>query len=274
MAQLLNKFVFSILFFCQTIAFAQTSSDDVLRPKDYKDEGQFKHYYRRRQEVSKWQINQLKNGALVVRLHTNKKLIEGLRKMGKADLATEKEYEQMAINKNIMLAFQKYYTFSKVYFFFSQDSDSLFKGKRKGFFVDTNLTVNPDIEMQESFYLLAERDGVYNSSIGYVKEDTAKFVKETGVISYYDASMVLKNKYGHQLKDPFPFFVTNKSTINGTKMVTIKVGNNLVPVALEKPERIERHYIYVTKLNKQLNSFYTQNAGYKVTDPEIQPFLY
>ena len=251
----------------------KSEADKVFRPDEYKDQEQFKNFYSRRNTVGRWQINQLKNGALCVRLHTNQKLIDGLRKMGKADLATQKEYEMMAINKNIVMAFTKYYTFSKVYFFLSHSSDTLLKGARSGIFVDTNLVVDPNIEMKEAFYLLAEKDDAYNSSIGFVKEDTAKFIRETGNASK-EAAMVLKNKYGHQLKDPFPFYVTNKSMIAGTRYVNILVGTKIVPVELEKKQRLERHYAYVSTLNKNLFGFYTQNKDYKVSDPEIKPFLY
>jgi len=262
------------LISCSTFGQTGTDADNVQRPKDYKDQKEFEHFYKRRQEVAKWQINQLKNGALVVRLHTNQKLIEGLKKRGESDLAAQKEHEQMAINKNIILAFTKYYTFSKVYFFFSQDSDSLLKGKRKGIFVDSNLVIDPAIEMKETFYLMAEKDEVYNSSIGFIPEDTAKYVKETGNISFYGASMVIKNKYGHQLKDPFPVYVSIKTNISGTPVTRIKVGEAMINVKLEKKDRIERHDMYVAKLNKQLWSFYEANKDYKVEDPYIQPFLY
>ncbi len=273
MVQSLNKIVFAFLLFASAFAFAQDKNKSVYNPPDYKDNTQFEHFYKRRNAVSKWQINQLKNGALVVRLHNNKKLIDGLRKMGKADLATQKEYEMMAINKNIVLAFQKYYTFSKVYFFYSHHSDTLLNGTRSGIFLDSNLVVDPSIEMKEKFYLLAEKDDVYNSSIGYVREDTARFLKEIGNPSK-EAAIVIKNKYGHQLKDPFPFYVTNKSTITGTPIVKIKVGETIVPVTVEKRQRLERHYVYVSGLNRYLNIFYKENAGYEVTDEDVKPFLY
>ncbi|MBL7895798.1 MAG: hypothetical protein JNK50_10950 [Bacteroidia bacterium] len=273
MAQWLSKIIFAFLFFVPAIHFAQDKNKSVYNPPDYKDNSQFEHFYKRRTAISKWQINQLKNGALVVRLHNNKKLIESLRKMGKADLATQKEYEMMAINKNIVLAFQKYYTFSKVYFFYSHHSDTLLNGTRSGIFLDSNLVVDPSIEMKEKFYLLAEKDDVYNSSIGYVKEDTALLVKEIGNPSK-EAAIVIKNKYGHQLKDPFPFYVTNKSTVTGTPIVKIKVGDAIIPVNVEKRQRIERHYIYVAALNRYLSDFYKDNKDYEVTDENIKPFLY
>ena len=243
------------------------------RPQDYKDQEQFKHFYNRRNAIGKWQINQLKNGALCVRLHTNKTLVDGLRKMGKADLATQKEYEMLAINKNIVMAFTKYYTFSKIYFFFSNYSDTLLKGARGGIFLDTNLVIDPKIEMKESFYLLAEKDDAYNSSIGFVSENEAKTTKETGSASK-ECAMVIKNKYGHQLKDPFPFFVISKSTITGTPIVNVLIGGVIVPVNLDKKNRLERHFAYVNNLNKNFFNFYNQYKDYEVAEPDIKPFLY
>lgn len=275
MVQSLNKISFIFLLFISALGISQTVSDadNVFRPKEYKDQEQFKNFYKRRNAVSKWQINQLKNGALCVRLHTNKTLVDGLKKMGKADLAAQKEYEMLAINKNIVMAFTKYYNFSKVYFFFSNRSDTLLQGARSGIFLDTNLVVDTKIEMKESFYLLAEKDDAYNSSIGYVKEEEAKSTKENGNASK-ECAMVIKNKYGHQLKDPFPFFVLNKSTITGTPVTYVMVGGVKVPVNVEKKNRLERHFAYVSNLNKNFHGFYNQNKDYTVTEPDLNPFLY
>jgi len=65
--------------------------------------------------------------------------------------------------------------------------------------------VDPKISMSEDFYLIAETDDLYNSSIGFVKEDSARFVSEKGSKSSTEAEIVIKNKYGHQLKKPFPY---------------------------------------------------------------------
>lgn len=270
----LNKFLFVFIFLLSSITFAQKEADDVFRPQDYKDQAQFKHFRRNRQAVAKWQINQLRDGALVVRLHDNLKTVEALRRTGKSDLATQREYHYKAININIVRAFTKYFKFAKVYFMFSQYSDSLLNGARKGIFVDTNLVLDPNIEMTEKFYMLGERCDIYNSSIGFVKEDTARKVKETGSVVGFVA-FVLKNKYGHQVKEPFPVWVNGGSYLGKTtKYVNVTVGSLAVPVELEEQERVEKHYYYVVKLNKQLISFYNSSMGYQVTNPEIIPFLY
>ena len=86
--------------------------------------------------------------------------------------------------------------------------------------------------------------------------------------------MVIKNKFGHQLKDPFPFFVINKSLTTGTPVVNILVGGKNIPITLEKKQRVERHYSYITNLNQNLVKFYNSTKGFEVKDPEMKPFLY
>lgn len=250
MAPTLNKFLFVFLLFAFTNVFSQSNVSSIYTPSDYKEGDRFAHYLKRRKAVSKWQINQLKNGALMVMLKTNQRAIDALKAAGKIDLATEKERETNIINKNTVKAFLAYYTFSKVYFFYSYNADTLLNGARTGIFIDTNLVVDPNIKYNENFYLLAEQDFDYNTSIGFIPQDTAKFIKETG--GALTEAFVIKNKYGHILKHPFPYF--HMFGQHATKYMSY-VG------------------LAVT-FNREFYKFYTQNKGYEVTDPKIKPFLY
>ncbi|MBL7931391.1 MAG: hypothetical protein JNL60_05800, partial [Bacteroidia bacterium] len=207
MAHRLNKQIFLLLLCaCALASFSQTVESVTEKPgeKDYKDPEQFDKFYKRRKMISAWQINKLKEGALVIRLKTNKLLIDALQKEGKDELAEQKRMEALGINKNISRAFRKNYTFSKIYFIYSSSSDTLLKGARSNIFLDSNLVVDPNLTMNESFYLICEGDYVYNSSIGFVPEDSARFQTERGNPTV-EAPIVVKNKYGHQLKRPFPF---------------------------------------------------------------------
>ncbi len=270
----LSKIVFFLLISLAGFSQTGTDADNVFRPQEYKNQEQFKHFAKRRNAVAKWQINQLKNGALIVRLHDNKRLVESLKKMGKADIATQKEYEAMAINKNIIKGFQRYYTFSKIYFIYSQNYDSLLKGCRGGIFVDSNLTVNNSIEMKESFYMLIEKDDIYNSSIGFVKEDTAKYIKETGNVTKHINYLVMKNKYGHQLKDPFPMTASSNTNDPGSPSTYIIINGTVVDFSVEKHQRLSRYCAFAKNLSMKLTRFYNENKDYEVTDPDIKPFLY
>ena len=272
----LNRLLVGFLFLVSGSLLAQTGTDAdaVYRPKDYKDQKAFKHYGKRRKAVARWQINQLKSGALVVRLHSNRVLVESLKKMGKADLATEKEHESFAINKNIVKAFKRCYTFSKVYFIFGDHTDTLWNGARSGIFLDTNLAVDNSIVMSENFYMICEKDDIYNSSIGFVPEDTARYIKEKGNITDHTDYLVMKNKYGHQVKAPFPTSAFAFMEDAGSPVVYRTVGDKTIQVTIPKPYRINRMCKFASELSRKLSKFYEANKGYEVKDPSLKPFLY
>ena len=224
--QLLSKYwLFIGIFLCGT-DFAQIDIDGA-NSRDYKNKKQFEKFYKRKNLVGNWQINQFKKGALVVKLKTNSNLIDQLVKAGKKELAEEKRLENFIYNRTVMEAFKDKFTFCKVYFTFSHYTDSLLNGARSGIFLDSNLMEDASIVMSEKFYLIGERDRIYNSSIGFVPEDSARLVKETGNPSGYDVLAVLKNKYGHQLKKPFPYVcgygLKNSGTVSHTFVKDIPV---------------------------------------------------
>lgn len=211
---MLNKILLTTVLSCliNITAFSQEKQYGT-NTFDYKDPDQFKNFNKRRKVIAVWQINELKEGAVVVRLKNNKLLLDQLKKAGKEDMAERKVLEQYAINKNTMMAYKDFLVFCKVYFIYSNSSDSLLNGARSGIFLDTNLNIDPSIRMQENFYLLAERDYGYNSSIGFVKEDSARTITEKGN-AVRQMSVVLKNKYGHQLKSPFPYQIKEKNYLD------------------------------------------------------------
>ena len=258
------------------VTFAQ-EGNDINNVKDYKDPKQFTKFRKRRLVIASWQINQLKKGALVVRLKTNKKLIEALKKQGKQELAIQKEAEQLAITKNTILAYTSKLTFCKVYFIYSDFADSLLHGARKGIFLDSSLTINPSIEMSEQFYLIAERDYAYNSSIGFVKQDSAKYVFEAGN-PVKEMAVVVKNKYGHQLKGPFPYYVKDKTYagVNASVNQYVVLNGKTHLVTIGKQFSKEKLFLYIGVLDDNLRQFYqsTSNPEIEKINQEILPFLY
>ena len=297
-----KKIAFTILFLLGIfVGSAQQEIEEQYHDtKDYKDKEQFEKFRKRRMVVAGWQINQLKSGALVVRLKTSKTLIDALRSKGQTVLADEKQLEQDAININTMRAYINNYTFSKVYFMYSNFSDSLLNGKRAGIFLDTTLTIDPKIVMEEKFYLLAERDYTYNSSIGFVPEDSARIQIEKGN-AIKEVPVVIKNKYGHQLKAPFPYYAGEKFnqqkkidyivyiTING-QSIPFNVGGikksrtekTFRYKGVEMSVNIPKHYTYVKisasveRMNEYLQAFYQSASPPDLTriDSAILAFLY
>jgi hypothetical protein len=301
MGQLLDKkIVFLFLFILSFVGVNAQQDEKIYRPKDYKDREQFEKFRKRRMIIGAWQINELKQGALVVRLKTNQKLIEALKQQGNVELAAQKSLEQQAINLNTIRAYVYNYTFSKIYFIYSNSSDSLLRGARSNIFLDTNLKVDPKIVMSEKFYLLAERDYVYNSSIGFVPEDSARVQIEQGN-SVKEVPIVIKNKYGHQLKGPFPYYVGEKFdqqkklgylvyiSINGI-MIPFNIGGsstsrdqksynyNGIELKLNIPKNFtyQKLAVSVERMNDYLIQFHQSAPAPDLSriDPGVLPFLY
>jgi hypothetical protein len=257
MAPKLNRGITFVVVFILNVTFLLAQDDQRSGDKDYKNKEQFERFLKRRKVVGAWQINQLRTGALVVRLKTNKILINALLKQGDIVSAREKQFEMKCININIMRAFRYNYDFSKVYFIYSSSSDSLLKGIRNNIFLDSNLMIDPSIKMNEKFYLLAERDNAYNSSIGFVKEDTAKNLKENGY-SIKEMAIVVKNKYGHQLKKPFPYLAGDRPVFipNESLVFKMTIDRLLVPINISKGTLFaKRKPLLATKRNKDATSF-------------------
>lgn len=309
MVRLLNRVLLVVFLGFVTLLNAQ-EKNPTYNPDDYKDPDQFEKFRKRKNVVAAWQINELKEGALVVRLKTNKKLIDALKAQGKNDLALEKLKEQYAINKNTLYAYRDFFTFCKVYFIYSNSTDSLIDGARSGVFLDSNLNIDPTIVMAEKFYLLAERDYGYNSSIGFVPEDSARKVIEKGN-PVREMAVILKNKYGHQLKGPMPYYIKEKNFLNAafdfpmnvvtttdgkvsfsfqvnkTYFLDIKAKSQGQPVSTKVEQanssvKIKKQFSYeklglaAEQLSDNLNYFYKHSAKPEINkiDPEIKKFLY
>jgi len=303
MAHLLNKRIAIVISFCffEAFAFAQSTVEIVPEYKDYKDKEQFEKFHKRAKNVAAWQINELKEGALVIRLKTNKKIIDALTANGNSEMAKRKTIETYLYNKNVMKAYYNSFNFCKVYFIYSHSSDSLLKGMRQGIFLDTNLLPDATIAMKEKFYLIAERDYAYNSSIGFVPEDSATLVNERGT-PVREMGVVVKNKYGHQLKYPFPFKVKDRTVVDygvPGKAISIMEGrvHVWVPEADEDGQKqlnartdggtpfyfeLKKGYtykninIYVEEFNENLYDFYRRSPKTEKAriNPKIQPYLY
>ncbi len=308
MVLLLNKkILFLICFIASAFFINAQEGNEYQNNNDYKDPKQFEKFRKRRHAIAAWQINQLKDGALVVKLKTNIKQINAFNSHGEKDKGTEKIIETYIVNKNIMTAYLDNFKFCKIYFIYSNSHDSLLKGVRSGVFLDTNVAIDPNITMTEKFYLIAEKDFSYNSSIGFVKEDSAKFVRENGNPSGGMYDVVMKNKYGHQLKRPFPYlggfgkkiigylgpipmyykYEENKITytVDKTQLFDRQQSSskNFKPqpagfktLTLHKGDVYESISFGVEQLNDNLKQFYQSNPKPEEDkmDPEIKPFLY
>lgn len=197
--------------------------------------GEFEHFRKRRILIANWQIHQLADsGALVVRLKSNRKAIQILLSKNQHKTAKEIEINTFYENKKIVSAFARNYHFSKLYFIYDYSSDSLLKGFRKGFFLDTNLQRSPNIEMKETFYLIAEKGTLTESHLGLVPDSMAAKVSESGA-TIKEVAIVVKNKFGIQLKNPFPYYVAG-TNINKYDTYVKKFNNKLIKFRQKSPK--------------------------------------
>ena len=207
-----------------------------------------KNFHKTLYATTTMQINQLKNGALLVRLKTNALALEALRKSGKEQQANALERNQAEINRNILEAFQGKFKFCSVYFFFSNYSEAV---KNKTFdrvvFLNDNLQPDSTIKFTKGTFLVAD--------FGVIEQDTARYAENTLIIpddnfsvkqskTYYGGpsfgyeGLIIRSDALVQLRHPFPYFVRTYDS-----KLKKKVVNHAV-----------------RKMNKKLNHFYNKRS--------------
>lgn len=137
------------------------------------------------QEKAKEQLQQLKNGVLLVRLKTNANSIEAYEQAGlekEAEAARQKQYQE---NKEIILSFSQTFDFAPVYFFYSDASDAIRKGQFEGQVFDSKLK---PVEIEK-----LEARPVFTGEFSQTPN--------TGIKGF-----VLMNQDMIPLKSPFPFY--------------------------------------------------------------------
>lgn len=196
--------------------------------------------FRRQLKAStKVQINQLKEGALLVRLQTKRNSINALKKIGKNKLADDLEKKQAEYNLNIISAFRAKFIFCPVYFFFSDYSKNIREREfNQVVFLNDSLLADTTIKFDNKNFLTAE--------FGTIEQDTAKYfsyhsieadpdknwsVKK--VSNYYGGpnmgfeALIIRNDKFIQLRHPFPYFVRTRAKMPKKRILnkTVKTMN-------------------------------------------------
>jgi hypothetical protein len=284
MVQRLSNILCLVLCLSFVSGFSQDEGVKSPKYKDYKSDTSYENFSDLRFKVAKAQINALKNGgALLVRLKTNSKTIVQLRAAGKIDLATELEQETILTNKIIVASYLREFKFCPVYFFFSNNSDSVKHKNLTGILVDSNLVENSAIVCNASFYLIAEAGGVYNSSLGIASESEAATSVERGNV-IREAPIVIKNRYFIQLHKPFPYFQIKKNSVpppvilphsNGLSLNLNELYYQINKLTNNSKESKNLKGLRgcVNALNERFEKFYLKNADYKITN-DLKEFVY
>lgn len=155
-------------------------------------------------------IRTLKDGALLVRLQTRQQTINMLKAKGYPKKAAYFEEKQAKEHQEILEAF-KSYSFSDVYYFYSQHSDSIKSGFTNGYILDSALKpVNVTLDK----YYIAAIGNLPNKfetepstqAKNKQKSETAKEKKYTGGKRLDVKSMYIMDKNFIPLAKPFPIY--------------------------------------------------------------------
>lgn len=196
--------------------------------------------------LSAGQINQLKNGTLLVILKTRKNTIDAYRKAGKIKLADKLEEQQIFLNESIVGAFKENFNFCPVYFFLSDYARDI---KNKNFkdvvFLDRNFEPDTNLKFMIKNFFIAE--------FGNIEQDTAKYfdgyhamntnkkvekkAKYHGGPNMGFRALIIMSDQLVQLARPFPYYIRTFDSL----------------------WLFERNAeTVVKKLNKKLNKFYNK----------------
>ena len=182
-------------------------------------------------EVSNYYFSKLSNGALLVRLKSNKRKIDALKDRGYIDEARRVEMNQNHYNKEIISAFTNEMTFCNTYFFYSDQSNNVReKDFSEPFFLDSNLVIDESIEFSFDDFLIAEFGNVAQDTASYKdfyitsgqNGKTKKSSYWAGPNFHFGALVIMTDDFV-QLRKPFPSFVRTFDSIPLFRRATFKV---------------------------------------------------
>jgi hypothetical protein len=179
-------------------------------------------------------IYKLYKGVLLVRLKSNQRKINALKKYGYEEQAKAVMFEQESKNKEIIHSFKNEFYFCDTYFFYSENSNSV---RDKDFstpiFLNENLEIDSTIELSSNEFLIAEFGNVKQDETPYVdnyairKDSSGVRLVPTfwgGPYVNFSALRLMTDKFV-QLRRPFPRYVRTFEGIPFLKRSTsITVG--------------------------------------------------
>jgi len=142
------------------------------------------------------QISQLKEGVLLVRLFAKRKGIKALRKKGAKAQADKIEKRVRVHNLNLVRAFKKEYSFSRVAFFFSEESEAVKTGN-----LHQVTFLNDSLELDNSVKPL-------DFGTVFIGEHSRResVNEDTGQVDRGFSAFIIRDAKFNQLCRPFPYY--------------------------------------------------------------------
>ena len=100
-------------------------------------------------------LRMLRNGAVIVRLKTSSKSVDAYRKAGQNEIADRIEADRRKQNEKMYRAFERSFTFCRVYFIYAKETDQFLKGDR-GIFLNSKLEHDPAIVLNDTNFVFCE----------------------------------------------------------------------------------------------------------------------
>lgn len=216
---------------------------------------------------SQQQIQELNDGLLLVRLKTSQPKIDALKRFGYEYKAMKVAKYQKEQNQAIVDAFKQNYSFSSVYFFYSDNTAKVKKGVFKNIFLNDSLTLDSTIQIDTS-------KCIYTAELAHRQQDTFKLLDnyhtvveddfyETNDEVYYGGSdisfqaIIIKDLKFNQLTRPFPYYsrYVGESVKRHPEQVFL-VGPIFMPVFTS--------YTFeqsIKRLNKRLYKYYDKTTN-------------
>ena len=201
-------------------------------------------------EISKYYINSLKKGVLLVRLFTKQKKIDALAKYNRNEEANAVKAKQDKINKSIIKAFKENFAFCPTYFFFSHDSKYILNNQLDSIkFLDSNLNIDQNIEVKNPHYLIAEFSKIQEDTSKnqgdyyYVRGENGveRRVKYSGGTNMDFGALIIRSPQLIQLSGPFPYYARTLQSL---------------------PLFRRSHRKVVIDMNSKLNGFFEASPGF------------
>ena len=162
-------------------------------------------------DSAKLQVNALKNGILLVRLDYKTREVAYYEKYENYVEAEKIKEKQANVNKEIMNAFQKHYSFSPVYYFSMDDSRKLLDAQYAEIdLLDQFGRKDSLINLVDHTFFVAEF-GVANQD-GMSNADDTEFATKMAV-----NALVIRDSKLVELKEPFPYHVTYSTVASTSK---------------------------------------------------------
>ena len=140
-------------------------------------------------------IQDLKEGVVLIRLHTDAAIVAQMKKMHQNKLLKSKLQEIETRNKEIYMAFNSGYTFTQVYFFYGTDSKKVLDKDYNNIFIGKDLKI-------DTLIVLPSNKPIYVIDVGDI------YFESFG--GHFDGMMVLEKDLT-PLKKPFPYYVRRRS---------------------------------------------------------------